>query len=211
MEEKGVCYLFMKTPERAHMPNQMWEKVKLSKNYKQALETIDKELEFWSKFQSHKCKQRLTKLFQMIIRKRKMKLTNQQEILVPIRKKFEKREMKREAKAEKAAQLENAIEKEIIHRLKEGTYKDIYNIHQKEFENVLDDEEVSEIEYEEEEESEDELEDEREFVAEGPEEEVDDIEDLEDLGIGAKRRPNVTIEYERELESYNTHDTMRQK
>ena len=82
---------------------------------------LDEELEYGSKFQRHKCKQRLTKLHQMIIRKRKLRLTQIEGVEV-IRKKYEKRETKREAKAEKAAQLEVAIEKELLARLKEGTY-----------------------------------------------------------------------------------------
>lgn len=130
-EEKGQCYLFMKTIERAHLPSQLWEKVKLPRNYSNALEEIDTHLEFWGKFQRHKCKQRLTKLHQMIIRKRKMKLSENhtQETLVRINKKYEKREANREAAALKAAQVERAIEKELLNRLKVGTfYKNIYNL-----------------------------------------------------------------------------------
>jgi protein MAK16 len=33
IESKGVVYLYMKTIERAHLPKQMWEKLKLPKNY----------------------------------------------------------------------------------------------------------------------------------------------------------------------------------
>jgi len=50
MEHKGHCYLYMKTIERVHLPSKMWEKVKLPKNYQKALELVDTELEFWSKF-----------------------------------------------------------------------------------------------------------------------------------------------------------------
>ena len=67
----------------------------------------------------------------MIIRKRKLKLQSGVEEIVPINKKYEKREKNREAAALKAAQLENAIEKQLLQRLRAGTYKeedDILNV-----------------------------------------------------------------------------------
>jgi protein MAK16 len=129
-EDKGHCYLYMKTIERAHLPKQLWERIRLPKNYSEALTLLDEHLEFWSKFQRHKCKQRLTKLHQMIVRQRKLKISDMhtQETMTPINRRYEKRETKREAKALVAAKLENAIEKELLTRLQAGTYKDIYNL-----------------------------------------------------------------------------------
>lgn len=70
----GHCYLFIKTIERAHLPKDMWEKIKLPRNYAQALALLDKHLAYWPNFIVHKAKQRLTKIHQMLIRMRKLKL-----------------------------------------------------------------------------------------------------------------------------------------
>ena len=49
--------------------------------------------------------------------------------MVVINKKYEKREANREKAAERAAKVDLAIEKELLQRLKAGTfYKDIYNL-----------------------------------------------------------------------------------
>ena len=34
LEDKGVCYLYQRTAERSHLPNRMWERIQLPKNYK---------------------------------------------------------------------------------------------------------------------------------------------------------------------------------
>ena len=112
----------------------------------------------------------------MIIRKRKLKISENhtQETLVRINKKYEKRETNREANALKAAQVERAIEKELLSRLKVGTfYKDIYNLDQKDFEKGLDEVEVSERD---------------EYEADDMEEEEDDSELGGDLEINDEER-----------------------
>ncbi|KAF5181830.1 Mak16-like protein [Thalictrum thalictroides] len=173
-DHDGVFYLYMKTIERAHMPNKLWERVKLPKNYEKSLELIDKHLAYWPKFLVHKTKQRLTKMTQMRIRMRKLALKTREKIMT-VPGKVKKRESRREEKAEKAALLDKSVEKELLERLKRGVYGDIYNYPVKEYNKVLD-KEVLEPASEDEEEEENEVE-----YVEGYEE-LEEEEDMEDFG-----------------------------
>merc|ERR1712048_1528636 len=123
---------------------------------------INKHLEYWPDHMINRCKQRLTRIRQMLIRMRKLSMREGPR-LVPIKKKTERRERTRELKAETAAKVDLAIEKELLERLKQGTYGDIYNFPKKQFNSVMDKNK--------EEEEEDEL-----------EEDDDDEEFIEDLG-----------------------------
>ncbi|CAO3664968.1 unnamed protein product [Umbelopsis vinacea] len=185
-EDKGIIYLYMKTPERAHSPAKMWERVKLSKNYAEALKQIDTNLIYWPDFLLHKCKQRLTKITQYLIKMRKLKLTEEDRPqLIGIKKKIERREKNRERKAEAAARLEKSIEKELINRLKNKAYGDApLNVNQDVWQKILDqdaeaEEDETEGEEEEEEEEEEEGEEEHEFVSD-----LEDESDVEDIENG---------------------------
>ncbi|KPI41468.1 Protein MAK16 [Cyphellophora attinorum] len=123
----GALYLYIKTPERNHLPSQWWEKIRLPQNYEKALAMVDKKLLYWPKFYTHKCKQRLTRLTQVAIRSRRIAKEEERlgEKLVPkIASKIKRREETRERKAESAAKVERAVERELIERLRSGAYGD---------------------------------------------------------------------------------------
>ncbi|KAK9675531.1 hypothetical protein RND81_11G013200 [Saponaria officinalis] len=173
-DHEGVFYLYMKTIERAHMPNKLWERVKLPRNYIKAMEIIDKHMMFWPKLLVHKMKQRLTKMTQMRIRMRKLALKTREKIMSMPRK-TSKRDSRRLEKAEKAALIDKKIEEELIERLMKGVYPDdIHNVNQEIWNKLL---KAREIDTEIEENEEPVVE-----YVEGDYEELEDEDDMEDMG-----------------------------
>lgn len=151
VEKDRECYLCLKTIERAHTPQKMWQKIKLSNNYAEALKQIDRHMtSVYKDWQINRCKLRLTRLRQTIRTAQRL-MRQVPELVDPVKKKTERREKVREEKALQAAQLEFAIEKELLNRLKAGVYGELYNLDQKAFDKALDqaeeEEEEGETEY----------------------------------------------------------------
>ncbi|AOW02505.1 ribosomal L28e protein family-domain-containing protein [Yarrowia lipolytica] len=180
----GRLYLYMKTAERVHTPNKWWERIRLSKNYKRALEQIDEHLIYWNEFLVDKCKQRLTRLTQVAVAERRIAMKEEDTHYVGVAPKVKRREATRERKALAAAKVEKAIEKELLDRLKSGAYgENPLNVDEKVWKKVLEGVEGAnkEDEDEEEEEEEDEEEEGGEVEYVEDEEDDDDLVELEDL------------------------------
>ena len=148
---------------------------------------IDEKLMFWSKFYTHKCKQRLTRLTQVAIRTRRIakeELRLGEKLVPKLASKVQRREETRERKAESAAKVERAVERELIERLRSGAYGDRpINVEEGVWKKVLRGLERAEKgeEVHEEEESEDEVEREAEVEYVSDLEESEGEEEMEDF------------------------------
>jgi|LauGreDrversion4_2_1035121.scaffolds.fasta_scaffold06424_2 protein MAK16 len=147
VEKEGVCYLYIKTVERAHLPRDLWERVKLDANFGESLRQIEENLEYWPVHMVNRCKQRLTRIRQTLVRMRKLALRDNQVTLVPIKSKTVKRETAREAKAERAAQIEKTVQSELLERLRQGKFG-IYNYPFNQFNQAVDELNPEELEQE---------------------------------------------------------------
>jgi protein MAK16 len=68
IEKNGEIYLYIKDTTNIRFPDKLWKKFKLSRNFIKSFQEIDLILNLWPKFFVFKSKQRLTKLWQMLLR-----------------------------------------------------------------------------------------------------------------------------------------------
>ena len=202
IEHDDELYLYIKTAERAHLPRRQWEKVKLNTSFPVALQQIDEQLQWWDRRFVNRVKARLLRLKQYLLRKRKMLLEPEAE-LVSNNKRQEYKLIKREVKAEAAARIELEIEKELLERLRRGTYDSVINVNQEAFEKLLDEQEDTaardqqeQMEDEEGEAIDEYVSDDEEFDDE--EEEAEDEGDDDVVLPAAGRRHGREVEVERE-------------
>merc|ERR1712176_485758 len=116
IEDKGYCYLMIKSIERAHLPNNLWEKIRLKQDYLKALKQIEMRLRFWPKFFIHKNKQRFTKITKYLFQVRKSNFEITQNLIGNF-KKHKKQILKKGSKIEMAARIEISIEEDLKYRL----------------------------------------------------------------------------------------------
>ncbi len=217
-EDNGRIYLYVKTVERAHSPKNLWEKIQLSRNYGKAIQQLDEHLAYFPKVLMHRNKQRLTKIYQYLLRMRKIELKQRSgkvAKLVSVHRKIDQREERRERKALIAAKIERHIEKELIERLAKGTYGDIYNFPEMPYQKALDaveeketqDESTTEAEaISDDDENEMESTSMVEYVEDfESEEEDEDVEDMEYIGNGEWGEQNAQDDNDDE-ESSNDDD-----
>ncbi|CAN1192481.1 Protein mak16 [Linum perenne] len=120
-ESNGVLYLRIKSIERAHNPNQLWEELKLPQNLLDAIQFIDKHMEYWPPLFVKYVKRRLLVMTQRRILMRKLALKTREKVITKPRKEVEK-DARGEKKAETAANLDKSIERELLERVKSGMY-----------------------------------------------------------------------------------------
>ncbi|KAL7719826.1 Protein MAK16-like protein [Entamoeba marina] len=122
----GHVYLFTKSIERAHTPQKMWNHILLDRDYMKALETVNEILtdEYNPKL-VHRVKQRLTKVYQYLAREKKLE-TMTDRTLERLYKRGERLDINKAEKAERMAKLDFTIKDQLIERLKQGTYGEMY-------------------------------------------------------------------------------------
>ncbi|KAL0487571.1 Mak16 [Acrasis kona] len=206
IESKGKCYLCIKTVERAHLPSKMWEKILLNGSYENSLTQIEQHLPYWDKRAIARCKRRYTRLYLVLKRTRKLRMRVRAK-MVAVKHKEERMLRSREARALRIAKITQAIEGELMNRLRSGVYGKMYDEQKKKIQQKIDDRKRAKLEQLKAEGEELELEDiteadlESEDETDSDEEEEEEEEESDVEFVGDEEEINEDLE--RKLANYN--------
>ena len=144
--KSGKIILQVKTPERAHMPAKMWDKIELPEDVTEANKIIDGELQYYyDPWLIEKVKFRYEKLLETLHRQREMRAAPKV-LNIPVKPKQEKRLNAREVRALHVANIEATVKKQLLKNLEDNQYEGLYNLENDEFEKTLDEVE-EEVDY----------------------------------------------------------------
>jgi len=124
IQKNGEIYLYIKDSLNDHYPDKLWKKFILSRNFTKSLQELDLILNLWPKFFVYKIKQKLTKLYQILIRK-KISCMKKKSFKQVDKKKNSKNKITESSLLNKI-KFEKLIELELLHRFNLGVYGDLY-------------------------------------------------------------------------------------
>ena len=124
IEKNGEIYLYIKDTTNIRFPDKLWKRFKLSRNFIKSFQEIDLILNLWPKFFVFKSKQRLTKLWQMLLRDKLNKVKKKSSDIY--KQKNISRDKVEEIKLIRKIKFENLVEKELLHRFNLGIYGKLY-------------------------------------------------------------------------------------
>jgi len=124
IQKNGEIYLYIKDTLNTRYPDKLWKKYILSRNFTKSLQELDLILNLWPKFFVCKIKHKLTKLYQILIRKKIIGMKKKSMEKIDIKKTFLNK--LKESSLITKIKFENLIEKELLHRFNLGVYGDLY-------------------------------------------------------------------------------------
>lgn len=123
--KNGEIFLYLKDTTNTRFPDKLWKKFKLSRNFIKSFQEIDLILNLWPKFFVFKTKQKLTKLWQILLRDKLRKVKKKS--LDIIQKTNILCDKTKESRLLRKIKFENLVEKELLHRFNFGIYGELYH------------------------------------------------------------------------------------
>jgi len=126
MQKEGVFYLVIKNQNNLNLPDKIWKKIVLSRNFRKAIQEINLNLAFWPKFFLYFAKLKLTRLTQIFSKFKLKELQKSRELYQ--NKKLIYFNRQKVPKNIKKIEMEKKIEIELLNRLNLGVYGNLYSL-----------------------------------------------------------------------------------